>query len=57
MNVNESMQFLINNIIQRMEAVQSKGNEVFSAERKNVNLDPVKHNESGQKRKQKKDCC
>ena len=57
LNVNESMQFLINNIIQRMEAVQSKGNEVFSAERKNVNLDPVKHNESGQKRKQKKDCC
>ena len=51
------MQFLINNIIQRMEAVQSKGNEVFSAERKNVNLDPVKHNASGQKRKQKKDCC
>ena len=57
MNVNESMQFLINNIIQRMEAVQSKGGGVFSAERKNVNLDPVKHNESGQKRKQKKDCC
>ena len=51
------MQFLINNIIQRMEAVQSKGGGVFSAERKNVNLDPVKHNESGQKRKQKKDCC
>ena len=51
------MQFLINNIIQRMEAVQSKGKEVFSDERKIVNLDPVKHNESGQKRKQKKDCC
>ena len=51
------MQFLINNIIQRMEAVQSKGKEVFSDERKYVYLDPVKHNESGQKRKQKKDCC
>ena len=51
------MQFLINNIIQRMEAVQSKGNKVFSDERKYVNLDPVKHNESGKKRKQKKDCC
>ena len=49
------MQFLINNIIQRIEAVQSKG--VFSTKKKNVNLDPVKHNESGQKRKQKKDCC
>ena len=57
LNVNESMQFLINNIIQRMEAVQSKGKEVFSDERKIVNLDPIKHNESGQKRKQKKDCC
>ena len=30
LNINESMEYLIKNIIQRMEAMQSKGNEVFS---------------------------
>ena len=29
LNINESMEYLIKNIIQRMEAMQSKGNEVF----------------------------
>ena len=40
-----------------MEAMQSKGNEVFSTERKNVALDPKKHDEVAQKRKQKDGCC
>ena len=57
LNINDSMEFLIKNIIQRMEAMQSKGNEVFSTDRKSVALDPEKHNEVAQKRKQKDGCC
>ena len=53
LNINESMEYLIKNIIQRMEAMQSKGNEVFTTDRKSVALDPEKHNEVAQKRKQK----
>jgi 50S ribosomal subunit-associated GTPase HflX len=57
LNINESMEYLIKNIIQRMEAMQSKGNEVFTTDRKSVALDPEKHNEVAQKRKQKDGCC
>ena len=57
LNINESMEYLIKNIIQRMESMQSKGNEVFTTERKSVALDPEKHNEVAQKRKQKDGCC
>jgi 50S ribosomal subunit-associated GTPase HflX len=60
LNINESMEYLIKNIIQRMEAMQSKGNEeVFNTNRKNVTLDPEKHNEvvTATKRKQKDGCC
>ena len=37
------MEFLIKTIIKRMEDMASKGNEVFSTERKSVALDPEKH--------------
>ena len=57
MNINESMEYLIKNIIQRMEAMQSKGNEVFSTDRKSVALDHEQHTEVSQKRKQKDGCC
>ena len=57
LNINESMEYLIKNIIQRMAAMQSKGNEVFTTDRKSVALDPEKHNEVAQKRKQKDGCC
>ena len=40
-----------------MEAMQSKGNEVFTTERKSVELDTNKHDEVAQKRKQKDGCC
>ena len=56
-NINESMEFLIKNIIQRMEAMQSKGNEVFSTDRKSVALDPEKHNEVSPKRASRDGCC
>ena len=54
-NVKESMEFLIKDIIRRMEAMQQTG--VFSAERKNVVLFPPKHTDTGPKRKQKQGCC
>ena len=57
LNINESMEYLIKNIIQRMESMQSKGTEVFNTDRKSVALDPEKHNEVAQKRKQKDGCC
>ena len=43
-----------------MEDMQSKGNEVFTTERKSVALDPEKHNEAAIASKRKKDkvgCC
>lgn len=57
LNINESMECLILNIIKRMEDMQSKGSEVFNAERKVVTLDPEKHNEATQKRKKNDGCC
>ena len=54
-NVKESMEFLIKDIIRRMEAMQQTG--VFSAERKNVVLDTQKPTDTGPKRKQKQGCC
>ncbi len=50
-NIAESMQFLIIEIIKRMEDISSKGNELVN-DRKSVTLDPDKHNkETDKKRK------
>jgi hypothetical protein len=52
------MEYLIKNIIKRMEDFAQKGNEVFTTERKNVALDPQKHNEKGvSQRKKNNGCC
>jgi 50S ribosomal subunit-associated GTPase HflX len=57
-NISESMEFLIKTIIKRMEDMQSKGNEVFSVERKSVALDPEKHTQTAAtKRKKDGGCC
>ena len=58
-NISESMEFLIKTIIKRMEDMASKGNEVFTTERKSVALDPEKHSPQAAA-KRKKDsggCC
>jgi small GTP-binding protein len=57
LNINEAMNYLIKNIIQRMEAMQSKEGEVFKTERNVVALDTEKHSEVATKRKQKDGCC
>ena len=59
-NISESMEYLIKSIIKRMEDMQSKGNEVFTTDRKSVALDPEKHNQAAAAAKRKKDkegCC
>ena len=56
-NISESIEYLIKNIIKRMEEMQNKGNEVFNTKRKNVALDPEKHNPTNTKRKKEQGCC
>ena len=59
LHISDSMEFLIKAIIKRMEDMASKGNEVFSTERKSVALDPEKHTPAAAT-KRKKDtggCC
>ena len=53
------MEFLIKTIIKRMEDMSSKGNEVFTTERKSVALDPEKHNQTAtaQRKKDNGGCC
>ena len=53
-NINEAINFLLNNIIQRTETMQIKNDEL-SNENKNVSLDPDKDKEPGSKKK-KKNC-
>ena len=50
------MEFLIRNIIERMESYASKGNDVFTTDRKSVVLDQEKHTTSVIKKK-KDGCC
>ena len=57
LNINESMEYLIKNIVKRMEDMQSKGNEVFTTDRKSVALDPEKHNQTAVKQRKKDGGC
>ena len=50
------MEFLIRNIVERMESYASKGNDVFTTDRKSVVLDQKKHTSSVIKKK-KDGCC
>ena len=53
-NIDESMSFLIKEIIKKLEELNLKGNEELNKDRGSVALDPEKHNkESDQKRKKK----
>ncbi len=56
-NIAESMEFLIKDIIKRMEEINAKGGEGI-INRQSVALDPDKHNkEADLKRKQDKGGC
>ena len=58
-NIAESMEFLIKTIIKRMEDMASKGNEVFTTERKNIALDPEKYSPqtAAKRKKDSGGCC
>ena len=54
------MEFLIKNIIKRMEDMQDKeGKKIFSSQRESVKLDPEKHNEKNcaKRKRNKNGCC
>ena len=54
-NINESMSFLIEHIIQRLSTITSKE---FSTDRNSVTLDPSKHeNVDNLRAQQKGGCC
>jgi 50S ribosomal subunit-associated GTPase HflX len=58
-NIAESMEFLIKEIIKRLEEINAKGGENFNKDRQSVALDPDKHNKEADA-KRKKDgggCC
>ena len=57
-NIDESMAFLIKEIIRKLEEINSKGNADFIKSRGSLNLDPDKHNkEADQKRKKENSGC
>ena len=57
-NISESMEFLIKEIISKLEEMNSKGNGDYKNERQSVALDPDKHNkEADIRRKKDGKCC
>ena len=56
-NIEESMDFFIKIIINRMESVSNEGNQVFSSERKNVVLEKQTHPSPAKEKKNKDNCC
>ena len=53
LNINESVEFLIDEIIQRMEFFEEWRNQVFSSEKKSDSLEPEKNNEISKETKNK----
>ena len=53
LNINGSVDFLIDDIIQRMESMEESRNEVFSSERKKVSLESEKNIETSKETKNK----
>ena len=51
------MEFLIRNIIQRIENMPSSLPEIFNSNRNSVALDPDKHNETSTRKQEKTGCC
>ena len=55
-NVSESMEFIIKEIISKLEEMSLKGNEGMN-ERQSVALDPSKHNKGMDQKRKKEGCC
>lgn len=56
-NINESMDYLIDTILNRMEAFSSKGNEIFKSERNIVELDPKLSAKEPKMKSKTDNCC
>jgi len=57
LNISDSIEFLIRNIIERMENIPSDLPDIFNFNRKSVALDPEKHNEPASRGQRKEACC
>ena len=55
--VSESMEFLINTIIKRMDQVMAGSGQAKRADRNSLNLDPKKHTKAENARRKKKGGC
>ena len=58
-NIDESMNFLIKEIIKKLEELNSKGSEELNKDRGSVALDPEKHNKEAEQKRKKENsgCC
>ena len=58
-NINESMEFLIIEVIKKLEEVAANGNAELNQERKSLALDPDKHNKEADqiRKKENSGCC
>ena len=57
-NVNESMDFLIREIVKRLESYEQEGNNVFAKEKKGVEMDEnMLKTHTGRKRDKGDTCC
>ena len=58
-NINESMEFLIIEIIKKLEEVAAKRNAELNKERKSLAKDPDKHNKEAEqiRKKENSGCC
>ena len=58
-NIEESMNFLINEIIKKLEELNSKGSDELNKDRGSVPLDPEKHNKEAdlKRKKENSGCC
>lgn len=56
-NVNESMEFLLREIIKRLEAYEKEGNNVFAKEKKGVQIDDEMVKAHKERKRDKGDTC
>ena len=51
------MEFLIEEIIKRLEEMYSKGNDSYKQERQSQALDAERHSKAAEKKRKKDGCC
>ena len=56
-NIAESMEFLIEEIIKRLEEMYSKGNDSYKQDRQSQALDPERHSKAADQKRKREGCC